>query len=102
MSTSRVQTTVLGFQAMEGTSTKTGKPYSIGKLFAMYPQVGKGVGGFMAAEISCEVSVLRKIEGLNFPCEVEVETANVMQWGKLQQQVVSLSPVGAAAVKKAA
>ena len=101
MTTSRVQTTVLGFQAMEGTSTKTGKPYSIGKLFAMYPQVGKGVGGFRAAEISCEVSVLRKIEGLNFPCEVEVETANVMQWGKLQQQGVSVSPVGAAAVKKA-
>ena len=102
MTTSSVQTTILGFQAAEGISSKTGKSYSIGKIYAMYPQVGKGVGGYMAAEISCDVGVLRKLEGLTFPCEVLVETANVMQWGKLVQQIVRLSPVGIQPAKRAA
>lgn len=101
MSTARVQTTVLGYSIAEGISKKTGNAYSIGKLYAMYPQTGKGVGGFMAAELSCEVSVLRKIEGMTFPAEIEIETANVMQFGQLRQQICSLSPVGQQ-IKKAA
>ena len=100
MTTSSVQTTVLGFSIAEGVSKKTGNAYSIGKLYAMYPQTGKGVGGYMAAELNCEVSVLRKLEGLTFPADVMIETANVMQYGQLRQQIVSLSGPVAAASRK--
>jgi hypothetical protein len=87
---------------LEGISSKTTKPYSIAKLYVMYPQSGKGVQGYMSTELSCEAHILRKLDGIQFPAEVDIESANVMTYGKLQQQIMSLSPVGIQKPVKAA
>lgn len=102
MSTSFQRTHVLGTLILEGDSKKTGKPYSFAKLFVMYPQTGQGVQGYMSAEVSCDAHVARKLDGIQFPCEVDIEMANVMSFGKLQQQVMSLSPIGIQPSKQSA
>jgi hypothetical protein len=102
MSTSTQRTTVLGTLILEGNSKKSGKDYSFAKLFVMYPQTGAGVQGYMSTELSCDAMVARKIDGHQFPLEADIEVANVMSFGKLQQQIMSISPIGIPMSKQAA
>jgi hypothetical protein len=91
-----MQALVIGFEISEGTSKKTGQPYSIGKLYSALPMSGaKGAKGMMGTEYQCEVSVLRKIEHLIPPFNAELEMQDVMRYGKREQQIVSVVPVGA-------
>jgi hypothetical protein len=90
---------VIGFEITEGTSSKTGKPYSIGKLHTILPlgaasTKGENVAkGCMGSEYRCEVSVLRKVQHLQPPFVVDAEFQDVMQFGERRQDIVSLSPV---------
>lgn len=90
---------VIGFEITEGTSAKTGKPYSIGKLHTILPLAGaapKGENcakGCMGSEYRVEVSVLRKVQHLQPPFVVDAEFQDVMKFGERQQEIVSLSPV---------
>ena len=94
---------VVGFEISEGTSGKTGQPYSIGKLYCLFPlaqqQAKAGARsisrGAMAKEFRVEVPVLDKlIEGkVQCPCVLEAEMAEVMRFGELSQDIVSLKPL---------
>jgi len=94
MTTNLQRTTLIGATILEGTAKTTGKAYSFAKLYAMYPQTGTGVYGYQSAEMNCDVSVARKLENVVFPIDCDLEIANVMSYGKLQQQIMSISPVG--------
>lgn len=84
---------VIGLEVNEGTSKKTGNPYSIGKLHAALPMVGSAnAKGYQGHTIDCEVSILRKVEHLPCPFEAEVETTQVMRYGKPQTEVLSVVP----------
>lgn len=85
---------ILGFEISEGVSKKTGNAYSIGKLYAALPIVGKGSRGMMGSTYQCEPAVLRKLENLPMPCEAELEMQDVMRFGERRQEIASISPVG--------
>lgn len=89
---------VVGFEITEGNSKKDGKPYSIGKLHTILPlsanaKQGNAAKGCMGKEFRCEVGVLRKIEHLHPPFIVDAETAEVMRFGELSQDIVKLTPI---------
>jgi hypothetical protein len=93
---------VIGFEINEGTSSKTGKPYSIGKLYTVFPLAGamnadKGnvAKGASCKEFRCEVGILRKVEHLDPPMILDAEMAEVMRFGELSQDIVKLTPVEA-------
>jgi hypothetical protein len=89
---------VVGFEISEGISGKTGKPYAIGKLYCLFPLAGTAkpgnvARGAMSKEFRCEVPVLRKIEHIACPCVLDAEMAEVMRFGELSQDIVSLKPL---------
>jgi hypothetical protein len=89
---------VIGFEITEGISKKDGKPYSIGKLYAILPlsaqqKEGNVSKGAMGTEYRVEVPLLRKLQHLQPPLIVEAETADVMRFGERVQDIVGLVPV---------
>jgi hypothetical protein len=91
---------VIGFEINEGTSAKTGKPYSIGKLYTVFPlagaskpETGNVARGASCKEFRCEVGILRKIEHLHPPMTLDAEMAEVMRFGELSQDIVKLTPL---------
>lgn len=86
---------VIGIEISEGTSKKTGQPYSIGKLYAALPIVGKGARGLMGSEYQCEPAVLRKLDGIELPVQCELEMQDVMRFGQRRQEIVSVVPITA-------
>lgn len=87
---------VIGIEHSQGISAK-GEPYNIGKLYAALMLVGKGVRGFSGTEYRCEPVVLDKLKDVELPCVCELEIQDVIRWGKRQQEVVAVTPVGKAA-----
>lgn len=83
---------VIGFEISEGVSKKTGQPYSIGKLYAALPIVGKGARGLMGSTYSIEPVLLRKLENVPLPCEAELEMQDVMRYGERRQEIASVVP----------
>lgn len=84
---------VIGFEASEGIGKKSGKPYSIGKLYAALPIAGShGARGYMGTEYRCEVSVLDKIKDIQPPFMADIEMQDVMRYGERKQEIVSISP----------
>jgi len=91
-----MRTHVIGFEISEGTSSKSGKPYAIGKLHAIV-RLAEGMKGNLAKgsmghQFRCETTLLRKIEHLQPPFFCDVEFENVMRFGELQQEVVTIIP----------
>ncbi len=87
---------VCGFEATEGISKKTGKPYSIGKLHTMIPLAGSDrAKGYCGHTYPVEVSILSKIEHLQPPFVADVEVTQVMRYGTAQNEVVSVVPAAA-------
>lgn len=82
---------VMGLQISEGVSKSSGKPYSIGKLYAALPLVGDGARGLMGSEYQCEPAVLRKLDSVTLPAYCELEMQDVMRWGKRVQEIASIS-----------
>lgn len=66
---------VIGVLNMSGTSSKTNRPYSMFKLFAMEPIVIRGnvtnAIGYQTREFDCDEQVLKTLEnpGIKFPCK---------------------------------
>lgn len=86
---------VIGHECNEGTSKKTGKDYSIGKIHCALPMVGSpNAKGYQGHTIDCDVSILRKVEHLPCPFEAEIETTQVIRYGQMQTQVLSVVPTG--------
>lgn len=84
---------VCGFEATEGVSKKTGKPYSIGKLHTMIPLAGSDrAKGYCGHTYPVEVSILSKIEHLQPPFIADIEVTQVMRYGTAQNEVVSVVP----------
>lgn len=84
---------IVGFEINEGTSSKTGKAYAIGRLHTMIPLSGSaGAKGYIGHTYDAEVSILRKIEHLAPPFAGEVEVQQVSMYGKPINQVVSVVP----------
>lgn len=89
-----MKTHVIGWESSEGTSKKTGKPYSIGKLYAALPIAGAvGACGYMGTEYRCEPMVLTKLHGLQPPFHAELEMQDVMRFGERKQEIVSITPI---------
>ncbi len=86
---------VIGIEISEGISKKTGTPYSIGKLYAALPIMGKGARGLMGSEYQCEPAILRKLDGVELPIACELEMQDVMRFGNRRQEIVSVVPLGA-------
>lgn len=84
---------VIGFEISEGISKKTGKPYSIGKLYAALPIIGQGARGLMGSTYACEPVILRKLENCVLPVECELEMQDVMRYGERKQEIASVVPV---------
>ena len=98
---------VIGFEITEGTSARTGKPYSIGKLHTILPlssssKAGNAAKGSMGCEYRIEVGVLRKIEHLQPPFMADLESAEVMRFGKRETDIVAVVPIALVPDRKAA
>jgi hypothetical protein len=84
---------VVGIEIAEGTSKKTGNPYSIGKMHALIPIVNaKDARGYVANVFECDVPILRGLDKLSLPAICEVETSTVSRYGKPQMQIMSVTP----------
>lgn len=88
---------VIGFEISEGISKKTGKPYSIGKLYAALPIIGTGAHGLMGSTYQCEPVILRKLENCTLPLYCDLEMQDVMRFGERRQEIASVVPVTEAA-----
>ncbi len=88
---------VIGLEVSEGISSKTGKPYSIGKLHVVLPisQQTKGSNlarGGMGGTFQCAPELLRKFETYPLPFVGEAVFEAVMRYGDIQQEIVDLKP----------
>lgn len=98
---------VIGFEITEGTSKKTGQPYSIGKLYAALPLapaqgLGNAAKGYQGSEYRVDVGVLRKVEQVPVPFTADIEQQDVMRYGQRQTEIVSIVPSTATHHTKAA
>lgn len=104
MSTERMQ--IVGIEISEGVSKKTGRNYSMGTVHTitkLAPPMGSAdnvAKGYAGDKLECDVTVLRKIEHLPFPLQVEAEMETVLRFGERRTVVTDLRPLDV--VKKAA
>jgi hypothetical protein len=88
---------IIGFLLKEGTSMKTGvaKPYSIGEIYVMVPFSDRDIGakGHMGGNHKVDPNVIKKIAHLPLPLAVELDTRDVMMYGKQQLEVVDIRPI---------
>jgi hypothetical protein len=88
-----MKVTILGHEVSEGTSKRTGQPYSIGKLHAAVPLAQKGAKGFMGNAFDCPPEIIKAIEHLDCPFKAELDTQLVMKYGQSVQQIVQVKPL---------
>lgn len=97
-----MKATIIGTLLKEGTSMKTGtaKPYSIGEIYVMVPFSDRDIGakGFMGGNHKVNPEVIKKIAHLSLPLEVELDTRDVMLYGKQALEVVDIRPVKSASI----
>lgn len=104
MSTERMQ--IVGIEISEGTSKKSGRPYSMGTVHTitkLAPPMGQADNiskGYAGDKLECDVTVLRKIQHLPFPVHAEVELETVLRFGERRSVVTDIRPLDV--VKKAA
>ncbi len=88
---------IIGFLMKEGMSSKSGtpKPFSIGEIYVMVPFSDRddGAKGHMGGNHKVDVNVIKKIAHLPLPLLVDLDTRDVMQWGKQQLEVVDIRPI---------
>jgi hypothetical protein len=102
-----MKVTIIGSLCKEGTSTKSGtaKPYSIGELYMMIPfsERDQGAKGCTSLTRKCSVDIIKRIQHLPYPLEVDMEVRDVIVYGKPEVEVVDLRPIQRVAeVKKVA
>jgi hypothetical protein len=97
-----MKATIIGTLLKEGTSMKTGtaKPYAIGEIYVMVPfsERDHGAKGHMGGNHKVNPEVIKKIAHLSLPLEVELDTRDVMLYGKQALEVVDIRPVQRASV----
>jgi hypothetical protein len=97
-----MKVTIIGILIKEGVSMKSGsaKPYSIGEIYTLVPFSDRdnGAKGFSSMPRQVNVDVLKKIEHLAFPLEAELETRDVISYGKPQLEVTEIKPFARASV----
>lgn len=104
MATERMQ--IVGIEISEGTSKKTNRPYSMGTVYTitkLAPPMGSAdnvAKGYAGDKLSCDVTVLRKVQHLPFPLHAEVEVETVLRFGERQTVVTDIRPTDT--IKKAA
>lgn len=90
---------IVGFEGSKGIGKKSGKPYEIGTLHILAdlaPAFSEdGIAkGKMGTSYDCPLDVIQKIKHLNTPFIAEVDIAPVMRFGKREEEVRSVAPVG--------
>lgn len=95
---------VFGGMHMRGKSAKTGAAYDMARLYVAseiksqakeaYTRLGVG---FEAAEVECDESVIRQLQGHSFPKVMTLITDMRMQGGKLLPVVTGIAPEKASA-----
>lgn len=97
-----MKTTIIGTLVKEGTSMKSGtaKPYSIGEIYIVVPFSERDIGakGFTSMSRQASPEVIKKINHLPFPLEVELDTRDVMVYGKPQVEITDIRPIQKPAV----
>lgn len=92
-----MKATIIGSLLKEGVSMKSGtaKPYAIGEIYVMVPFSERDIGakGYMGGNHKVSPDVIKKIAHLPLPLEVELETRDVMMYGKQQLEVVDIRPI---------
>jgi hypothetical protein len=92
-----MKATIIGTLLKEGTSMKTGtaKPYSIGEIYVMVPFSERDIGakGYMGGNHKVSPDVIKKIAHLPLPLYVELDTRDVMLYGKQALEVVDIRPL---------
>lgn len=92
---------VIGFEISQGISKTTQKPYAIGKLHVILPisngafseREGNVAKGAMGHTYAIGVEHLAKIRHLTPPLVCEAFQEDVMRFGEVKQEIVSLVPV---------
>lgn len=89
---------IVGFEANEGMGKASGKAYAMGALHSMAVLApaftAEGVSkGQMGTTYDCPVPLVRKVAHLQVPFYAEVETRDIMRFGKRQTEVVDITPV---------
>jgi len=87
---------VLGYEAMEGVSKKTGNAYRMGRLFVALPLGGKGGHGYQGAALDADPDILKRFDSYPCPFEAEVTETSVMRFGERRSEVVDVVPLSAA------
>jgi CTX phage RstB protein len=97
-----MKATIIGTLLKEGTSMKTGtaKPYAIAEIYVMVPFSERDLGakGYMGGNHKVNPEVVKKINHLPLPLDVELDTRDVMLYGKQSLEIVDIRPVQRAAV----
>ena len=92
-----MKATIIGSLVKEGISTKTGtaKPYAIGELYLMIPfsERDQGAKGFTSMVRKASPDVIKKVIHLPYPLEVEMDTRDVVVYGKPEVEVVDIRPL---------
>lgn len=93
---------VVGFEGSSGIGKKSGKAYEIGQLHVvaeLAPAFSEdGISkGFMGTTYQCGLNIIHEIKQLQPPFLAEVETVAVMRFGKREEEVRSVKPIGKAA-----
>lgn len=87
-----ISATAPGQKSKTGNDLNIGKLYSLAELSAPYKTGGieKGSSG---VEYTCDVDLVRKLEGNNFPFLADVELKPVMKFGTQEWVVASVLAV---------
>jgi hypothetical protein len=98
---------VIGFEGSQGIGKKSGKPYEIGSLHViadLAPAFSEdGIAkGQMGTTYPCSLEVIQRIKHLQPPFLADVEIAPVMRFGKREEEVRSVTPVGKTAAAASA
>lgn len=93
---------IVGFEGSQGIGKKSGKAYEIGQLHViadLAPAFSEdGIAkGMMGTTYQCSLEVIQKIKHLQPPFVADVEVAPVMRFGKREEEVRQVTPLGKAA-----
>lgn len=86
--------TVIGFEYSEGTSKKSGNPYSFGSLYVNLPMQGNKNGkGAQGSSFTIEREFYDKVKHLEPPFNAELTVEMVMKFGAPTAVVTNIQPV---------
>lgn len=86
--------TVIGFEIINGISSKTGKPYDMSKLHTCIPlSPSENAKGAVGTAYDCSSEVINKIKHLAPPFACDVEMMDIQRFGRRVQQISAVIPV---------